>query len=93
MTAKLSDVSTSAAQQLSSSLAERLRDGPLQALVALYFKAMALSNEIEADQGDRLRQLADLVHLTDTATARFQELAVDLNTIIDELTAQQREKP
>ena len=92
MTAKISNAPTKAGQHLSSSLAERLRDGPLHALVALYFKAMALSNEIETGQGDHVRQLADLVQLTDTATARFQEFAADLKKIIDELAAEQRER-
>jgi VIT1/CCC1 family predicted Fe2+/Mn2+ transporter len=42
---KISESPTTAERELCTSLAERLRDGPLQALVALYFRAMTLAKE------------------------------------------------
>ena len=87
---KVSGLPTAAEQQVWSSLAERLRDGPLQALVALYFKAMTVAKEIETQQTDRMQQLGDLVRLSQAATARFQEFTTEVQGLIDELAAQQR---
>ena len=88
---KKSDLRTTAELQLWSTLAERLRDGPLQALVALYFKAMTLAKEIEAQHNgdDPMQQLGDLVRLAEAATARFQEFTTEVQALIDELAAQQ----
>ena len=87
---KISDLPTTTEQQLWSSVAERLRDGPLQALVALYFKAMTVAKEIETQQTDRMQQLGDLVRLSQAATERFQEFTTEVQGLIDELAAQPR---
>jgi hypothetical protein len=87
---KISDLSSTAEQHLWSAVAERLRDGPLQALVALYFKAMTVAKDIETVPTDRLQQLGDLVRLAQTATERFQEFTAEVQALIDELAAHER---
>jgi hypothetical protein len=89
---KISDLPTTAEQQLWSSVAERLRDGPLQALVALYFKAMTVAKEIETQPSDRVQQLGDLVRLAEAATARFQEFTTEVQALINELAQQRKTK-
>ena len=70
---KISDLPTTAEQQLWSAIAERLRDGPLQALLALHFKAMTVATEIETQPSRPLEKLGELVQLAQAATARFQD--------------------
>lgn len=89
---KISDLPTTAEQQLWSAIAERLRDGPLQGLVALYFKAMTVAKEIETQPTDRLQQLGDLVRLAQAATERFQEFTTEVQALIDELAAHERRR-
>ena len=87
---KISDLPTTTEQQLWSSVAERLRDGPLQALVALYFKAMTVAKEIETQPSDRSQQLGDLVRLAQAAMERFQEFTTEVQALIDQINAQHR---
>jgi len=87
---KISESPTTAERELCSSLAERLRDGPLQALVALYFRAMTLAKEVETEPSDPTQRLGDLVRLAQAATSRFEEFTTEVQTLIDELAARQR---
>ena len=89
---KISDLPTKAEQQLWSAIAERLRAGPLQGLVVVYFKAMTVAKEIETRPTDRLQQLGDLVRLAQAATEQFQEFTTEVQALIDELAAHQRRR-
>ena len=89
---KISDLQTAAEQQLWSAIAERLRNGPLQGLVALYFKAMTVAKDIETQPTDRLQKLGDLVQLAQAATERFQEFTTEVQAMSDELAAHQRKR-
>jgi hypothetical protein len=66
-------------------LANRLRHGPLQAMLALHDKATALAAEGDADHTQQLEQLAELVRLAQLAMDRFQNFTIELKVLVFEL--------
>ena len=70
-----------------ASLAEHLRDGPLETLDALRMRAKQLAIAIESDQREYLPELAELVGLAHTAMAEFHEFTRELTTLVDELAS------
>jgi hypothetical protein len=70
-----------------TSLADRLRQGPLQSMLALHDKATALAaeRELELDDTRLLEQLAELVRLTQLTMDRFQTFTIELKVLVFEL--------
>lgn len=73
------------------SLADQLRDGPLQSLAALQAAAVAMARDIVAGKPDAVAHAPDLVLLAQTATEQFQEFTSSLRTLVDELAARARD--
>jgi hypothetical protein len=70
-------------------LAERLRDGPLRTLLTLDVKAGMLSAEGEGD-AERVEKLVELVQLARVAMAQFHDFTLELQSLIDQLAAAER---
>jgi hypothetical protein len=68
-----------------AALADRLRSGPLQAMLALQDKAAALAAEPEIDSREQLEKLAELVRLAQLAMDRFQNFTIELKVLVFEL--------
>lgn len=71
------------------SLAARLRDGPLRTMLTLQIRAGTLVSVVENDR-QRLEKLVELLQLARTATTQFQHFTIELQRLIDDLTAQQQ---
>ena len=71
----------------STSLAEHLRDGPLETLEELRSCAKELATTLEMGQSEYLPELVELVRLAHTAMARFHEFTRELTTLVEELAA------
>jgi hypothetical protein len=71
------------------SVATRLRDGPLRTMLTLQIRAGTLVAVAENDR-QRLEKLVELLQLARMAATQFQHFTVELQTLVDELTAQQR---
>ena len=67
------------------SLADRLRHGPLQSMLALHDKAAALAAERDLDDVRQLDQLAELVRLAQLTMDRFQKFSIELKVLVFEL--------
>ena len=67
-------------------LADRLRHGPLQALLALHTKAELLAAETDIDHARQVEQLAELVRLATLAMERFQIFTIELKVLVFELS-------
>ena len=74
------------------SLAARLRDGPLRTMLTLQIKAGTLAAVAENDR-QRLEKLVELLQLTQMAAKEFQYFKVELQNLIDDLTAGQQQGP
>lgn len=68
-----------------ASLANRLRQGPLEALLALHDKTSTLAAEAETDQAKQLEQLVELSRLAQLAMDRFQLFTIELKVLVFEL--------
>jgi hypothetical protein len=68
-------------------LAERLRDGPLRTLLTLHVRAGMLAGETDSDSGQRLEKLVELVELTRVAMAQFHDFTLEVQSLIDHLSA------
>jgi hypothetical protein len=72
-------------------LAEQLRDGPLQELLELQQKANALADRLAANPGERLEDLEGLVRLSLSAMEHFHAFTREFAAVVRELTdARQR---
>ena len=67
-------------------LADRLRHGPLQALLALHTKATLLAAETDSDHARQVEQLAELVRLATLAMERFQIFTIELKVLVFEIS-------
>lgn len=72
------------------SLAERLREGPFRTLLTLHVKAGMLAGDAEADERDRIEKLVELVELARVAMAQFHDFTLELQSLIDHLSASAR---
>ena len=70
---------------LVTALADRLRHGPLQAMLTLHDKAAALAAERDVDPTRQLEQLAEIVRLAQLAMDRFQTFTSELKVLVFEL--------
>jgi hypothetical protein len=73
------------------SLAARLRDGPLRTMLTLQIRAGTLVAVVENDR-QRLEKLVELLQLARMAATQFQQFTIELQGLVDDLTAQQRLK-
>jgi hypothetical protein len=71
------------------SLAGRLRDGPLRTLLTLQIKAGTLAAVTENDR-QRLEKLVELLQVAQMAAKELQCFKIELQGLIDRLTATQR---
>ena len=71
------------------SLAARLRDGPLRTMLTLQIKAATMLSVVENDR-QRLEKLVELLQLARMAETQFQHFTIELQDLIDRLTASQR---
>ena len=67
-------------------MADRLRHGPLQAMLALHTKASLLAAEADTDHARQVEQLAELVRLATLAMDRFQIFTIELKVLVFELS-------
>lgn len=72
------------------SLAERLREGPFRTLLSLHVKAGMLANDAESGEQDRIEKLVELVQLARVAMAQFHDFTLELQSLIDHLSASRR---
>jgi hypothetical protein len=68
-----------------AALANRLRQGPLEALLSLHDRTNALAAEGDTDPARQLEQLAELVRLSQLAMDRFQLFTIELKVLVFEL--------
>ncbi len=68
-----------------ASLANRLRQGPLEALLSLHERAIELAAEGDTDEARQLEQLTELVRLAQLAMDRFQLFNIELKVLVFEL--------
>ena len=80
-----------AAQASLAALAEQLRDGPLQELIALQLRATELSNQMGESPAERLRDLEQLVRLSLTAMEQFHSFTREFQAVLRELTHASRD--
>jgi len=66
-------------------LADRLREGPLRTLLTLQVRAGMLA--ADADDDGRLEKLIELVQLAHVAMSQFHAFTLDLQSVVDDLTA------
>ena len=71
------------------SLAARLRDGPLRTMLTLQIRAGTLVAVVENDR-QRLEKLVELLQLARIAATQFHHFTIELQGLVDELTAQQQ---
>jgi hypothetical protein len=69
-------------QHALQALAERLRDGPLMALIMLHRRAEGFTEE-EPSGEDLIEALESLVHLMETGMSGFHEFAAELQRLVD----------
>lgn len=67
-------------------LAEQLRDGPLQDLIALQLKATELADRLADSPADRLEDLEKLVRLSLSAMEQFHAFTREFAAVLRELT-------
>jgi hypothetical protein len=77
----------SSASSSLSALAEQLRDGPLQRLVALQLQTTAIANDLADGSPARIEDVEQLVRLSVSAMEHFnaftRELAAALRDLVD----------
>jgi hypothetical protein len=71
------------------SLATRLRDGPLRTMLTLQIRAGTLVAVAENDR-QRLQKLVELLQLARMAATQFEHFTIELQGLVDDLTAQQQ---
>jgi hypothetical protein len=71
------------------SLAARLREGPLRTMLTLQIRAGTLVAVAENDR-QRLEKLVELMQLARLASTDFQQFMRELQSLIDDLTAEQQ---
>lgn len=71
------------------SLPARLRAGPMRTMLTLQIKAGTLVAVAENDR-QRLEKLVELMQLARMAATQFQHFTIELQDLIDRLTAAQR---
>jgi hypothetical protein len=69
-----------------AALADRLRHGPLQAMLALHAKASLLAADDVTDHARQVEQLAELIRLATLAMERFQIFTIELKVLVFELS-------
>ena len=74
-----------------SALTQKLKNGPVQTMMTLQVKALALAADIETND-DRIQHLADLVYLAQVTMTQFHEFTLELKAMIVELEAEQRDQ-
>jgi hypothetical protein len=74
------------------SLAARLREGPLRTMLTLQIRAGTLVAVVENDR-QRLEKLVELLQLARMAATQFQHFTIDLQGLVDDLTARQKQSP
>jgi hypothetical protein len=74
------------------SLAARLRDGPLRTMLTLQIRAGTLVAVAESDR-QRLEKLVELMQFARLAATQFQHFTVELQGLVDDLTARQQQSP
>ena len=72
-----------------ASLPARLRDGPLRTMLTLQVKAGTLVAVAENDR-QRIERLVELLQLAQMAAKEIQYFKIELQELIDRLTAAQR---
>jgi hypothetical protein len=71
------------------SLASRLRDGPLRTMLTLQIRAGTVLAVVENDR-QRLEKLVELLQLARMGATQFQHFTIELQRLVDELTARQQ---
>ena len=69
------------------SLSDRLREGPLRTLLTLHVRAGMLAGDTDTDEAQRLDKLVELVQLARVAMAQFHDFTLELQALIDQLSA------
>jgi hypothetical protein len=72
------------------SLAQQLREGPLQGLIALQVRAEVLAEKSPADDQELLDQLESIVGLAQSTMQVFQEFTANLARLADQMAARSR---
>lgn len=72
------------------SLSDRLRQGPLRTILTLHVRAGLLVGDDDADDGQRVEKLVELVQLARVAMAQFHDFTFELESLIDDLGAADR---
>ncbi len=75
-----------------STLAEQLRDGPLQELGELQRRASALADGLAANPAERLDDLEGLVRLSLSAMEQFHAFTREFAAVVRELTDARRHR-
>ena len=84
----MSDPASAAFESRSlASLAQQLRDGPLQELTELHRRAALLSKNAAADEHERLQQLTELALVSLSAMEHFHAFTRELRAQIASLAA------
>jgi hypothetical protein len=73
-----------------TSLAEQLRDGPLQRLVELQLETTALANRLGAGAPSKVEDVQQLVRLSLSAMEHFNMFTRELAAVLRELTDAER---
>jgi hypothetical protein len=89
---KLLDLLAAPPAMTIESIAVRLREGPLRTMLTLQIRAGTLLAIAENDR-QRLEKLVELMQLTRMAATQFEHFALELQSLIDGLTACQRHAP
>ena len=89
VTPVLTDLLGPAPEMTVESLAARFRDGPLRTMLTLQIKAGTLVAVTENDR-QRLEKLVELLQIAQMAAKELQYFKIELQGLIDRLTADQR---
>lgn len=74
------------------SLAARFRDGPLRTMLTLQIRAGTFAAITENDR-QRLEKLVELLQLARMAGTQLQHFTIELQALVDDLTACQQQSP
>ena len=74
-----------------ATLAEQLRDGPLQDLIQLQLKATELADRLEDAPADRIEDVEALVRLSLSTMERFHAFTREFAAVLRELTDARRD--
>jgi hypothetical protein len=90
MASENSHLDTQAAALSLSTLAEQLRDGPLQRLVELQVETTALADRLSDSAPARIEDVEQLVRLSLSAMQHFNAFTRELAAVLNELTDARR---